>query len=427
MECNLGIFLIEEENDFWSTCVTLKGNELFIKHEYFGTTRDKSFIIILDNQKQWNCKLEPIFPTIYKFVLNIDNKSIRFRADSLQQAKNAVTNINKLQNHSIPTIFNDNNNNQCGQMIDPKMTTIEYLDSKFQKIKKTILFLNDSKNEEGLDFIDIWINSTPNASEHKTPVTLCFSTSLLFDIITFTAAGVQNSFSPRLVDFLWTIGVSEDQIDILNEHGAAIIPSTIGQSIELNAKGYYTAKWIFNCELDNTKTFSIFEQNPLKERILNWLTSNSIEIINCVGRNFPSKSFDITVKLPGNNLTEQIINLQDETLEYFDIPAIPSSILVHLLDFSRDRAPYYSVLSFLITFNSVAIEKVSIFCACDTRLVKKLCKTRSDYVDIKLFENELKFNAPSLIEITFVTQNFVDSANLGLIKQGYDILLHYDL
>jgi len=293
---------------------------------------------------------------------------------------------------------------------------------KLARAKDTIPFLRKDESKV-VEFWQIWSESFPPTDGLTVGLAIEFevSTSLSMEKLKWRTCGPQNMFIQRMVDFFFDVGASESEIDRLNSVGALIEPSKIGSWIEMSDKQGMDGGWYFPVEMTIEKALQAADAGEALEKVKEWVQKHKIESCYSVGRDMgamPPRQTAMRVHLPGT--LEKQMDAALDAFKIFGFPPIPDDALIVMRNSSPSKLSL-SIITCSEGFVQIGVLSPSPSRADIQKLADVLKSDRRNELDI--FEKALGKDAPAYVEY----QHLMKSFGYGVYKEGFDIILHYQV
>ena len=294
---------------------------------------------------------------------------------------------------------------------------------ELKKAHHFIPFLDEDSASRPNQFLNVWFESIPlNYEISKMESILAVSSNLMK--LQWSVYGPQHYFIQKMVDFFWNVGVTQEQLDILNGIGERINPVIIGQWIGLSHIHGMDGGWYFPGD-SNTSNITLEDALNTAEPgmavtvLEQFIKKHNITIITNVGRDMgaaPPNQTEILCELPGN--LEKQIEIALDAFEMFEIPSMPGKIIDILKNYSNPG------LSLSVITSSAGLARIGILVPSPSvEYVDKLCEIMaSSYEDIHEFEKQISCK-PRFVEYQYLCQGFGYCA----YNEGLDIVFHYPL
>jgi len=294
---------------------------------------------------------------------------------------------------------------------------------KLTAAKEAIPFLNN-EDSKVLEFWTIWADSIPDASDMEgvsEKLEFQLSVSAAIQKLTWRAAGPQNAFIQKMVDFFWNVGAPESEIDKLNDVGALINPTKIGSWIDMSEKGGMDGGWYF--PVSNTIKLALAASDPGDPTTVveEWATKHNVKQSYSVGRDMgaaPPRQTEIFLQLPGDDVDTQI-SIALDAFSAFQFPPIPDGA-TKIMKEKSNAGICLSIITSAEGFVrlGILVPKPSRDC------VDALCSIVDASADnIHRLESSIQSSGPAFVEYQHLTEGF----GYGVYNEGFDVVFHYSL
>eukprot|EP01103_Thecamoeba_quadrilineata_P008330 TRINITY_DN18098_c0_g1_i1.p1 TRINITY_DN18098_c0_g1~~TRINITY_DN18098_c0_g1_i1.p1 ORF type:complete len:462 (+),score=61.43 TRINITY_DN18098_c0_g1_i1:166-1551(+) len=292
--------------------------------------------------------------------------------------------------------------------------------------KSQIEFLK-KEDHKALEFWQVWFDSIPETEDFqkaKTPesksLIFTLTTSLTTEKLTWRAAGPQNLFIQRMVDFFWNVGAPETEIDKLNEVGTRINPVVIGSWIDMSIQGGMDGGWYFPFEIPLDVALTAADDGDSLHKLVEWAQAHKVERCVSVGRDMgaaPPRQIELRLILPGVTFADQLEIALDAYQRFEVIP--PSHDELQVI---RENSDECGLVLVVVTSVMGFVRVGLLFPLPSEATVKEVCRVRNvDYRPLEQLQTTMQVPGPAFLEFSFLNESFT----YGVYPQGFDVYLHF--
>ena len=295
------------------------------------------------------------------------------------------------------------------------------LRKQMEQAKQSILWLKEGQGDK---FWKIWLQSVPyvdDLTDSRIPIEYYIVTSTRIDQICWKITFPQKSFIQQMVDFFFSAGAPESEIEILNMMGFNVRPFKIGSWVEMSNKGGLDGGWNFPVVTSFEVALKAFESGKSQELLVEWATKSVITEVFSIGRDMastPPRQTEMKVLIPGKDCSEKTDKII-EAFAMFGFPEIPGEVKQVMTELKPNEIGL-SITATLANFVKLGILIPNVN---DEIIEKLLYIGEGDRDKIKQFEGVLGGRKPAYVEYRYLNTTF----GYGVYKEGAEIMLHYHL
>mmetsp|Transcript_7181 Transcript_7181/g.10843 ORF Transcript_7181/g.10843 Transcript_7181/m.10843 type:complete len:437 (-) Transcript_7181:69-1379(-) len=394
----------------------LKGDTLY----YFKTQQDTDLTGSIPLEADSECKEDTtnnVKGKKYHFTISTTKRTFVIYADKEEITKAWVKSVNE----NIKR--NSRHKTRPGSLIPNGLAvgSSPVLPRKqITHAKGAVPFLKE-QNSKPLEFWQLWFDSIPPREELQvgSGMEYIVQVSPTLEKLTWRIAGPQSVIIQRMVDFFWTVGAPESEIDRLNSVGSTINPSKIGSWIDMSSKGGLDGGWYFPVEMTIKLAMEAADPGECSPKLLEWAGKHSIKKCFLVGRDMGAtgpRPTEYRFHLPGDTYDAQMAAALN-AFTRFGFRELPSGA-VQVLKGWKPTGMRISVLTCSEGFVRLGLMVPNP--SADDAL--KLAQIVSgDTGRLGPLQKALGGNGPAFAELQITREGF----GYGVYKEGFDIVFHY--
>lgn len=223
-----------------------------------------------------------------------------------------------------------------------------------------------------------------------------------------------------MVDFFWSVGAPELELDRLNSVGTLINPSVVGYWITVSSKLGIDGGWYFPAEVGTEVMESAVDESKYRDTLCAWLAEHGVRIVQTVSRDMgaqPPRQSEISIDLPGATCEEQL-KVAESAFHTFGFPALPDDVVDYVRTFKNNH------LKLFINVTFEGFVKTSLLLpyppAADVGQFFAMAGLHeSRQASLKTLEAAVGVK-PAFVEFIFLKEGF----GYGVYKEGFDVAFH---
>lgn len=233
----------------------------------------------------------------YALTVTTNKCSISFGAETKTEVEAWVQHLRKaIDSVAVPSTSNEStaivSNSPATPSTNPADTTvldddqtagIQNLPAALRTARVAIPFLGDSKHNL-FQFWKMWAEQAPKQGAVY-EVDVCVS----LEEATWRVTAPQALCVQGFVDFFFTVGAPESEIDRFNEIGGEINPSEITCWVEMSARGGMDGGWAFPKLSLLSNALLAADDGDIKKQVERWASSHHLHSVSLVGREMGSE------------------------------------------------------------------------------------------------------------------------------------------
>jgi len=260
------------------------------------------------------------------------------------------------------------------------------------------------------------VNELPNSKENDYQCIIAAD----MEKITWRTLGQQSRCIQPMVDFFWSVGAPELELDRLNSVGTLINPSVVGYWITVSSKLGIDGGWYFPAQVGTEVMEASVDESKYRDTLCAWLAEHGIRIVQTVSRDMgaqPPRQSEISIDLPGATCAEQLA-VAESAFETFGFPALPVDVVEYIKAYRNNH------LKLFINVTFEGFVKTSILLpyppAKDLGRFYQLAGLHeSRQSSLKTLEAAVGVT-PTYVEFIYLKEGF----GYGVYKEGFDVAFH---
>lgn len=236
--------------------------------------------------------------------------------------------------------------------------------------------------------------------------------------------GPQATVVQRMVDFFWSVGSPQQQIELLNNTGIGLNPARLGSWTRLSASGGIDAGWAFVDRFDLDLVMRVVPPSSVAQALLAWAASHGVtkccEVSHDVS-GIPPQTTELRMELPGPTAAAQVAVVSDAMARFAVPPFAEEQLeLLRQLPVAPD-AP----LQVVIALTESAVVRVSVYVPAPPQSVvdAMLAAAGGNKAAVDEVAKALDAPTPHYLVLTRI----VPGVGHTMYKEGFDVFFGWNV